>query len=127
MKINCPKCQKETEFFVNNSISEDGEVFRCQHCGWPFRYVFDHIKKVDDAYIKKFKNALHKGILEFEYKKKNGETRIAHGTLNNEFIGEENLPKGTGYEISDNVIRYFDTDSNGWRSFLVENFVDWKS
>ena len=45
MKINCPKCQKETEFFTKDSISEDGEVFKCQHCGWPFRFVFDHIKK----------------------------------------------------------------------------------
>ena len=46
MKINCPKCHEETEFFTHNSISEDGEVYRCQHCGWPFRFVFDHIKKV---------------------------------------------------------------------------------
>lgn len=44
MKINCPKCHKETEFFTQTSISEDGEVFRCQHCKWPFRYVFDYIK-----------------------------------------------------------------------------------
>ena len=45
MKINCPKCHKETEFFTQTSISEDGEVYRCQHCGWSFRYVFDHYKK----------------------------------------------------------------------------------
>ena len=45
MKINCPKCHKETEFFTHTSISEDGEVYKCQHCGWPFRYVFDYVKK----------------------------------------------------------------------------------
>lgn len=45
MVIQCPKCHKETEFFTQTSISEDGEVYRCQHCGWPFRYVFDHVKK----------------------------------------------------------------------------------
>ena len=33
MKINCPKCNEETEFFTHNSISEDGEVYMCQHCG----------------------------------------------------------------------------------------------
>ena len=83
-------------------------------------------KKVSEDYIKKFKNALHKGIVEFEYKKKNGETRTAHGTLNIDIMGEENTPKGTGYEVSDDVIRYYDTDSKGWRSFIIENFVDWK-
>lgn len=45
MKINCPKCNEETEFFTHNSISEDGEVYMCQHCGWPFRFVFDNINK----------------------------------------------------------------------------------
>ena len=45
MKINCPKCGKETEFFTRDAISEDGEVFMCKHCKWPFRFVFDHIKK----------------------------------------------------------------------------------
>ena len=75
--------------------------------------------------INEFKKALHKGIVEFKYKKKNGEERTAHGTLNIEIMGEKNAPKGTGYEVSDDVIRYYDTDSNGWRSFIVENFVDW--
>lgn len=79
-----------------------------------------------EAYIEKFKKALHKGIVEFEYKKKNGETRTAHGTLNVLIMGEENAPKGTGYEVSDDIIRYFDIDSCGWRSFIIENFIDWK-
>ena len=48
MKINCPKCHEETEFFLNNSISEDGEVYRCKHCGWPFRYVADHVKQMEN-------------------------------------------------------------------------------
>lgn len=78
-----------------------------------------------ELYIDKFKKALHKGIVEFKYKKKNGEERIAKGTLNEDIIGKENLPKGTGYEITDTNIRYYDLNSEGWRSFLVENFVDW--
>ena len=79
-----------------------------------------------ETYIEKFKKALHKRIVEFEYKKKNGDIRTAHGTLNIDIMGVENSPKGTGYETPDNVIRYFDTDSNGWRSFIIENFIDWK-
>ena len=81
---------------------------------------------MEENYIKRFKNALHKRVVEFEYKKKNGETRTAHGTLNLDIMGTDNAPKGTDGEVSDNVIRYFDMDSNGWRSFIVENFIDWK-
>ena len=78
-----------------------------------------------ELYIDKFKKALHKGIVEFKYKKKNGEERIAKGTLNEDIIGKENLPKGTGYDITNTNIRYYDLNSEGWRSFLVENFIDW--
>lgn len=39
MKIICPKCGEETEFFIGDAIDELGEVFECQNCKWPFRYV----------------------------------------------------------------------------------------
>ena len=39
MKINCPKCGKETEFFLHEAIDEDGEVFMCKHCKNFFRYT----------------------------------------------------------------------------------------
>ena len=39
MKINCPKCHKETEFFLSDAVDEHGEVFKCQHCGFYFRYA----------------------------------------------------------------------------------------
>lgn len=37
--IRCPKCGKEVTLNISNSISDDGEVFRCNHCNWPFRYT----------------------------------------------------------------------------------------
>ena len=37
--IKCPKCEEEVEINIANSISDDGEVFKCPHCGWEFRYV----------------------------------------------------------------------------------------
>ena len=80
-----------------------------------------------ELYIDKFKKALHKGIVEFKYKKKNGEERTAKGTLNEDIIGKENLPKGTGYEITDTNIRYYDLNSEGWRSFIVDNLIEWKA
>ena len=86
---------------------------------------YDVMERIKEVNITNFKNALHKGIVEFKYKKKNGDIRTAHGTLNIDLIGEANAPKGTGYEVSDNIIRYYDTDSEGWRSFIVDNFIDW--
>lgn len=77
--------------------------------------------------INEFKKALHKGVVEFKYKKKNGEIRSAKGTLNIEVMGEDNAPKGTGYDIVDDNIRYYDLNSEGWRSFIPENLIEWSN
>ena len=77
--------------------------------------------------INAFKKALREGKVEFKYTKKNGEERKAIGTLNVQVMGEENSPKGTGYEITDTNIRYYDLNSEGWRSFVVDNLIEWKS
>jgi hypothetical protein len=74
--------------------------------------------------IKEFKNALHNGIVEFKYTKVNGDERIARGTLQDTVITEDggSMPKGV-METSDETIRYYDLNSNGWRSFRIENFI----
>lgn len=77
--------------------------------------------------INDFKNALRKGVVNFKYKKKSGEIRDAKGTLNVEIMGEENTPKGTGYDIVDTNIRYYDLNSEGWRSFIAENLIEWNN
>jgi len=87
------------------------------------KFIMAEAKEVN---IVNFKNALHKGVVEFKYKKKNGEERLAKGTLNVEVMGESNAPKGTGYDITDSNIRYYDLNSEGWRSFVVENLIEWK-
>lgn len=86
------------------------------------KFIMAEVKEVN---IANFKNALHKGVVEFKYKKKNGEIRSAKGTLNIEVMGEDNAPKGTGYEIMDSNIRYYDLNSEGWRSFIVDNLIEW--
>ena len=77
--------------------------------------------------IDDFKKALHEGKVKFSYTKKNGDLREAQGTLNLDIMGEDNKPKGTGYEISDSNIRYFDLNSGGWRSFITDNLIEWVS
>ena len=37
--VKCPKCHKDTEINIARAIDENGEVFRCEHCGYPFRYA----------------------------------------------------------------------------------------
>ena len=76
--------------------------------------------------IVKFKEALHNGIVEFKYSKKNGDIREARGTLNIDIMGKDNAPKGTGYDTNDSNIRYYDLNSEGWRSFITENLIEWK-
>ena len=88
------------------------------------KFIMAEVKEVN---IANFKNALHKGVVEFKYKKKNGEIRSAKGTLNIDVMGEDNAPKGTGYEITDDNIRYYDLNSEGWRSFIPENLIEWSN
>jgi len=76
--------------------------------------------------IKEFKQALHEGIVEFKYTKKDGSERTARGTLNLEVMGEDNAPVGSERSYSENAVRYYDLNSEGWRSFIVDNLVEWK-
>jgi predicted RNA-binding Zn-ribbon protein involved in translation (DUF1610 family) len=39
MKIICPKCHKETEFFLKDAVDENGEEYACKKCGFIFRYA----------------------------------------------------------------------------------------
>ena len=37
--IVCPNCGQDTSFnIMSDAIDEEGEFYRCQHCGWPFHY-----------------------------------------------------------------------------------------
>lgn len=74
--------------------------------------------------INNLKSEMRKGVVEFSYTKKDGSTRIAKGTLNFEIMGEENTPKsGVEYD-SETTTRYFDVNSEGWRSFKNDNFLE---
>lgn len=74
---------------------------------------------------KEIKERLHsENPVKFSYKKKNGEIRTATGTLNVDVMGEENAPSGKIESYNEDTIRYYDLNSEGWRSFLVENFIE---
>lgn len=68
--------------------------------------------------------ALAKGPVEFAYRKKSGELRIAKGTTNLEHIPEENHPQGYERNIKrpDNK-PYWDLNVGGWRAFNLGQVV----
>lgn len=67
------------------------------------------------------KERLHNGEVTFEYKKKDGTIRKARGTLRMDMIPESYWP--VLRPTAPDNIRYWDLDSEGWRSFIPENFV----
>lgn len=71
------------------------------------------------------KKLLREGEVEFEYKKLNGQTRPARGTLKMDMIPEEAHPT-TGKPVIPNSINYYDLDKNAWRSFRIENLISIK-
>ena len=76
--------------------------------------------------VKALKEELHKREVKFKYTKKDGSVRDAVGTLNIDIMGKENEPTGSAKSIPENQIRYFDINSQGWRSFLRENLISFE-
>lgn len=74
--------------------------------------------------VNALKEELQKRAVRFRYTKKDGTERFALGTLNKDIMLEDNVPNGTGKEYPENQIRYYDLNSEGWRSFLSENLID---
>ena len=62
---------------------------------------------------------MRQGAVGFTYKKKDGSTRKAFGTLRNAVL----LVNGTGRATSPEVITYFDIQKQSFRCFRIENFV----
>ena len=59
-------------------------------------------------------------VVEFSFLKKNGEVRIAHGTLR-----QDVCPKimGGGRPTPEHLQLYYDVDKGSWRSFEKARFI----
>ena len=75
-------------------------------------------------------DALRYGMCNVTFTKKNGETRVMPCTLNYDLIPEQHRPKGgeasltEGVEATISAIRVYAPESDGWRSFIVDNVQD---
>ena len=89
-------------------------------------------ESMSEAVEKKFLEALKAGKVKFSYKKVDGSTREAVGTLKSELMDGA---KATDKKVEDGkkkhfvpptVIVYWDLDSEAFRSFRKENFISWE-
>ena len=68
---------------------------------------------------KRMRRELRDNIITFKFKKRNGETRTAHGTLHPDY-----LPKlKGGAPRPEKQMVYYDLDKEGWRSFRSYAFI----
>lgn len=68
----------------------------------------------------KLNKALKSRIVEFYFKKVDGSTRQAFGTLKESLIAET---KGTGRKTADNIQVYFDSEKGEYRCFKKCNLI----
>lgn len=82
---------------------------------------------VNEDLVNGLKEELRKRKVKFKYIKKDGTEREAFGTLNSDIYGKENEPSGnSGRVVPENQVRYYDINSEGWRSFIAENLISYE-
>jgi hypothetical protein len=76
-------------------------------------------------------NALKTSKVHVQFKKvKDGEIRNMYCTLNADFIPEEHLPKTPLSESNapnTEVIRAYDMEVEGWRSFRLDSLIEYRT
>ena len=77
-----------------------------------------------DMTDQEIKLALQEGPCKVTFRKKNGETRVLVGTTNMSDIDEEFHPTGAGTTPPAGMIRVFDLDKQGWRSFYADTIME---
>jgi len=66
------------------------------------------------------------GLCRFSFTKKDGESRVMLGTLNFDSIPTDKHPKSDGNDkpVNTDVVKVYDTEKEGWRSFRVDSVND---
>lgn len=79
-----------------------------------------------------YRSFLKGGICRVTFTKVNGETRVMRATLNPAFIPAVQTPPSLdeqkeAAERNSDVIRVFDVEAQGWRSFRVDSVTDFQA
>lgn len=72
--------------------------------------------------LRRLKRLLKKGEVSFSYKKKDGSTRRAVGTLKVSLIPKEDRADDRLTKQNKDVFNYYDLKKEDWRCFLKDNF-----
>ena len=74
--------------------------------------------------LQEFKEMLHRGIVEFEFVKKDGSIRQAKGTLVAEHLPAPKADSDApARKTNENVLVYFDMEKQSFRSFVKSSFL----
>ena len=75
--------------------------------------------------------ALQNGLSEVTFNKINGDVRVMTCTLDDTIIPADFLPKTSAMldavEVPQTIIKTYDVNAEGWRSFRVENVTNFKT
>lgn len=71
--------------------------------------------------LDKLRTRMSVSIVEFSYLKKNGEIRVAKGTLMSSICPQI---KGGGKPTPQHLQLYFDVEKNAWRSFKKDDLLE---
>jgi len=78
-----------------------------------------------------YRGFLRNGVCTVTFTKVNGDTRVMKCTLNTSFMPDNQLPtppdeqaEESANSLATGVIRVFDTEALGWRSFRVNSVTD---
>jgi len=74
--------------------------------------------------ISKVRQILSENVCVVTFKKVSGEERVIKGTTIVDYIPSDLLSLNTETKQHNGVVRIFDLESNGWRSFRLENLIE---
>lgn len=71
--------------------------------------------------------ALREGTVHLQFKKVNGDLRNMVATLQQDLIPEEDIPvEGKERKEHPDIVVLYDLEVKGWRSFRIENLVEYR-
>lgn len=71
--------------------------------------------------------ALHAGLVRVTFTKQDGSTRVMLATLKSELLPTSTVQESTREKRNQdvNLVRVYDTQAQGWRSFRMERLQHW--
>jgi len=76
---------------------------------------------------KEIEHYLRSGLCQITFTKKDGTERTITGTLNNDLIPSDKVPKNTDRSVNEEVQPVYEVDLDSWRSFRWDSVISYDS